>query len=78
MNRCSCGHDIVSHDPSRDGVPCCIRWCGCPGFASFELAAIEAIVDDFFAFQAAACSASPDCSCGRAPDHWAHRRSSET
>lgn len=29
------------------------------------LAAMEEIIADFFAFQAAACTTQPDCRCGR-------------
>ena len=32
------------------------------------LAAFEAIVSDFFTFQAAACTSQPDCDCGRGPE----------
>ena len=32
----------------------------------------EEIILDFFAFQAAACTAAPDCTCGRPADHPVH------
>lgn len=34
---------------------------------------VEEVVDDFFAFQVAACTAQPGCTCGR-PDSPHHER----
>lgn len=45
-----------------------------PVLADEERALVAEITGDFFAFQAAACTASPDCGCGRPPDHPMHRR----
>jgi hypothetical protein len=66
---CQCGHAIVSHNPAGETFACCVRSCGCTQFTRPEraetLAAMESIVDDFFAFQAAACTTQADCQCGR-------------
>jgi len=32
----------------------------------------EEVIEDFFAFQAAACTGRPDCTCGRPADHPVH------
>jgi len=37
------------------------------------LDAMEEIISDFFAFQAAACTAQPGCNCGRKDDHPMHQ-----
>jgi hypothetical protein len=42
------------------------------GSKTAALAVMEEVIDDFFAFQAAACTAQPDCTCGRGPEH--HQR----
>lgn len=44
-----------------------------PALTDDERAILDGIMGDFFAFQAAACMGSPDCTCGRPGDHWAHR-----
>lgn len=66
---CTCGHAIVSHNPAGETFACCIRGCDCREFRSVEkaeaLSAMNEIVDDFFAFQAAACTTQADCQCGR-------------
>lgn len=66
---CTCGHAIVSHNPARDDVPCCIGGCDCTRFIEREkaqaLAAMDEIVADYFAFQAVVCTTQADCQCGR-------------
>jgi len=42
------------------------------------LSAMDAIVDDFFAFRAAACTAQDDCNCGRSREEHAFFRGEET
>jgi len=66
---CTCGHAIVSHNPAGETFACCIRGCSCSQFhrrpEKADLDAIEEIVSDFFAFQAAVCTTQADCTCGR-------------